>query len=178
MTKARTVGAKRRGRREPEAVEARYAEPSIAPVMRPTPEAMRHGSYTQGRGDARLITNDASTLLGKLAVNGTITQRQRKGGEAFADTYRLAWSISGKDSCVLRVGGVGHETGTQAEKMIARKAKLNRVLNTCGPRAYSLLVQVGVFEQALGKDRGRRAADYGVFRLGLDACIEWFDVPA
>lgn len=176
MTKARTKGQARRAPK----THAQAAEATLQPQIEgPTIHAAQHGRYARSATPRAPYVNSASTYLGRLEVNGSITTRQRKGGEAFADTYRLTWGVSGRDSTIPPVGGMSHETQSEAERTIARKAKLNAVLNNvASPAAYVTLVNVAVFELTLGRNRGPAAYEYDKLEDALDACVVVFDVPA
>jgi hypothetical protein len=176
MTKARTAGQKRRGRPRKDGPPVIHPDTPPPPTMAPTPEARQHGRYARGDGPRAPFVNYGSTLLGKMAWAKSITTRQRNGGEAFAATHRLAWGSSTRDSTQPTIGGVSHETEAQAARMVARRGKLNAVLNRCGPAAYAVLVQVAVYEQALGRSRGVALPRYDALRAGLDACAAEFDV--
>lgn len=180
-TKARTKGQARRApKTRTEALEA----PPHPQVEGPTTHAAQHGRYARSDAPRAPYVNDASTHLGRLMVNGSITRLQRVNGEAFAQTWEAVWGSEGKDSTQPRVGGIVHETRAQALTYIARRELLNRVLNAIPgsmrdrPRAYNVLIDVAAKGIALGRDRGVRRDDYARLRRALDACVVVFDVPA
>lgn len=174
-TKARTKGQARRAPKTQAAVGS-----TLQPqVEGPPVHALRHGRYARSDAPRAPYVNSASTYLGRLLVNGAITKPERMGGEAFADTYRLAWSVGGRDSTILPIGGWAHETVTQADRMCARNAKLHRALNLMGPVCYAALVSAAVFEVPVGRASNKmQLKRYADLRAGLRVCIDVFSVPA
>lgn len=141
----------------------------------PTPEQIAKGGYERPteRGSLAVYTNRHNTLLMRLRAYRTISGRQYQAGLAFEETHHAAWGslCVMRDSTVQAMGGVGHETETQAERISHAKARLNTILNRIGPRAYSVLRSVVVHGEGLGgRDRGRLRKTYDDLRNGLDEC--------
>ena len=104
---------------------------------------------------------------------GVLTKRQHDAGEAWAQDNRTAFPPpAGKDSCVLRVGGVAHETEAQAAKIVQARQRMNRLLGRVGANAYAVLRSVFGHDEPHGGDR-RLAA----LRHALDAAAEIYGVP-
>lgn len=153
------------------------------PIAGPTAQTRTHGAYERqrymdGKVERKRWTNLDSWLLAMLERRGTITLQQARAGERFSEDHLLVWGppSTGKDSCVLRVGGVAHETIAHAERIASAKQRMHRILNCCGPEAYSKLRQVAVYEQRLGM-ADRNKAKYAALRLGLDAAAKVYGIP-
>ncbi len=183
MTKARTVGQKRRGRPRkegPRAQPVNVAAPK--PVLTgPTPEQMAKGGYTRPKEETGVLvvfTNIRENPLGQLLGFGTITKRQAAGGLMFIEDHSRAWPSGGRDSTQPIIGGRSHETDAEAKRIATARERLDKVLNRCGPKAYSILSAVAVFGYALGKNRGKNRERYDALKTALDACAAVYGVDA
>jgi hypothetical protein len=146
----------------------------LEPPQKPTPEALVHGDYTQGDGGARAVwTNAAQNMLGRLYAAKSITKREFAGGWAFTETYTVVWG-SGSNRDPLDMGprgGTVHETEGVAERMARCRARLHTVLNRVGPKAYSMLVSVCVFNESIGHANNQAGKDRRVtFKAALREC--------
>ena len=147
-------------------------------IIGPTPEQMAHRPYERVRRvmsgiEVKTYVCTEPTRAASMLRSGALTERQHDAGEAWAQDNRTAFPPpSGKDSCVLRVGGISHETEAQAAKIVAARQRMNRLLGRVGANAYAVLRSVFGHDEWHGDDR-RLAA----LRHALDAAAEVYGVP-
>ena len=147
----------------------------------PTPEQIAKGGYERptGRGTVAVYTNRHNTLLMRLRAYKTISGRQYQAGLAFEASYEIAWGslTPCRDRTRPPVGGISHETETQAERIGRARARLNTILNRVEHRVYSLLRAVIIHGEGFGgRDRGRLRARYDDLRRGLNECAEVYGI--
>lgn len=150
--------------------KAKHILPPREKSLGPTLEAMRHGDYVvpDARGSVRVYTNMGGTMLGVLCRNKAITTTQCAAGLCFQETYTAVWgSPSRRDSTQPVVGGIAHETEAQAERMALRRARLHTILNRVGPKVYTLLMNVAVFDMSIGRLRPERPNSKPMQRLSM-----------
>jgi hypothetical protein len=150
------------------------------PTIGPTPEAMRHGDYVQGNsGNRAVITNRRSNRLGELHGYGIISAREMAAGLRFEETYTIVWgSASNRDPLDMGPrGGQVHETEGAAIRWAHANARTNTILNRVGPQAYSMLVSVCVFGEALGEGKTKAGAERrDVFKAALRECATAYGI--
>jgi hypothetical protein len=145
--------------------------PMPEPTLGPTKEAMRHGEYVQGNAGSRAVwTNRRPNMLMALRGSGSITGKQCAAGLCFIETWTGAWYPGARDSTQPIIGGEDHETETQAERVAKQRARCNTILNRIGPKAYSQLVSVAVFDEPMGNYR-KHAEAHVLFKASLDQCV-------
>lgn len=192
MTKAMTVSERRKAKKahaefiasmapQP-GQEGAAAQPCAIPAqprMKPTREARAQARYEEVTADtkgAKHFRRKFNCLLDMLEGRKTLTKQRAEAGRRFAVQYRVVWGSGGsRDSCIPPVGGISHETPSQIEMITKFKALHNRILNMCGPGAYSIMVAVSVYETPLGMadrnkekyDRLKSALDAAAFVLGI-----------
>jgi hypothetical protein len=145
------------------------------PAAGPTPEAQRHGEYIQGdSGKLAVWTNARENMLDRLFAAKSIGKVERAAGVCFIETYHAVWgSPSHRDPLDMGPrGGKVHETESAAERFTRNKARLHTILNRVGPRTYSMLVSVCVFNEPLGNGNTTPAITRRmVFKAALRECI-------
>lgn len=194
MTKAMTTGKKRRAKKahaefmasitpQP-GQEAPAAQPCAIPAqprMKPTREARAQARYEEVTADtkgAKHFRRKFNCLLDMLEGRKTISKQRAEAGRRFAVQYRVIWGSGGaRDSCIPPVGGVSYESDAQVEIITKFKALHNRILNMCGPGAYSILVSVSVYETPLGM-ADRNKDRYNKLKSALDAAAFVLGIPS
>lgn len=150
--------------------------------LTPTRRTMRQAEYEIrpiAVNGPKLAVRVSPCLVALLLRRALITNQQCEAGLRYESDHRLVWGSGGtRDSCVLPVGGVAHESDAQVQRIMQAKYRMNQILNTCGPGPYALLAQVTVYEEPLGRSRYKAEREvYNQLRAGLDAAAKVYGIP-
>jgi hypothetical protein len=142
---------------------------------------MRHGDYVrpEARGALAVYTNRHPDILAKLRAHQTLTARQFKAGRAFEATWcRVKGHASpGRDSTIPPLGGMSHESDSQAERWANANGRLKLILQNVHPMRYNLLISVCCYGESLGESK--LAAGRALRKLlleALDVCADVYGI--
>jgi hypothetical protein len=147
----------------------------------PTPEQLAKGGYEkpEGKGSLAVYTNTHPDILAKLRAHATLTERLYKAGRAFEGTWCIVRGNGSpsRDSTILPIGGVGHETEGQAERWARANGRLKLILLKVGPARYNLLISVCCFGEGLGPaNRMAGRTTRKAFLEALEVCAHIYGI--
>lgn len=179
MTRARTVGEKRRQKRRQPSAPPPLLDRQPAHI--PTLETMAHGEYEQAqieKNGAKVSINRANSPLRLYERAGTITPAQREAGELFEALHRLVWGGGRADILAQVIRGLTHETDLQVDRIIRAKRMLREVEARVSKAAYNRLWNCCIDQLHIGRNLAANRENYDNLRAGLDACVDVFGIPA
>jgi hypothetical protein len=157
----------------------RKDKPVLQETIGPTPEQLAKGGYAKPEGEAArgglaVYTNTHPDILAKLRAHQTLTARQFKAGRAFeAPWCRVkGHSSPSRDSTIPPLGGMSHESESQAERWANANGRLKVILQKVHPMRYNLLISVCCYGESLGDSR------LAAVRLTRKLLLEALDVCA